>query len=37
MSLATFSAFERILDRTAAVLLVVIGLALGGATALVGA
>ncbi len=37
MSLASFSAFERIFDRTAAVLLVVLGLAVGGATALVGA
>lgn len=37
MSLASISAFERVFDRTAAILLVVIGLALGGATALVGA
>ena len=37
MSLANFSAFERLFDRTAAVLLVFIGLAVGGATALVGA
>jgi hypothetical protein len=37
MSLANVLLFERVFDRTAAVFLVVLGLALGGATALVGA
>jgi hypothetical protein len=37
MSLANLTAFERLFDRTVAVFLVVIGLALGGATAIVGA
>ena len=37
MSLANLFAFERVFDRTAAVFLVFLGLALGGATAFVGA
>ena len=37
MSLAKLFAVERVFDRTSAVFLVVLGLALGGATALVGA
>jgi hypothetical protein len=37
MSLAKLFAFERVFDRTAAFFLVALGLALGGATAIVGA
>ena len=35
MSLALFTAFERFVDRSAAAVIVVLGLALGAATALV--
>ena len=37
MSLANLFAFERVFDRTVAVFLVALGLAIGGATAIVGA
>ena len=37
MSLASIVSFERVFDRTVAVFLVFLGLALGGATAIVGA